>query len=345
MKAAYKSERKKGLQIVDIPEPVIHDNEVLIRVKSAAICGTDLHLYDWNSWCENVKAKNPMVIGHEFCGEVVDTGKDVKQIKKGDLVAAETHIPCGVCRMCRTGKEHICQNMKIIGVHTDGAFAEYTAIPEVCAWKLPGDTPPNVGAIYEPFGIAVNAVLKDKVAGRSVAIIGCGPIGLFAVNVASVSGASEIFAIDINEFRLDMATKMGQNIQTLNPTRLDVVKYLKEKTEDFGVEVVIELSGSTEGVQTGFEILSKAGWMSIVGLGSERVPIDLVNHVIYKQATIYGITGREMFQSWFLAQELIGKCPVHEVITHEFLLTDIEEAILTVKEGKCGKAIIKISDS
>ena len=213
MKAAYKGNRSKGIEVKEVPIPKISSNEVLVKVKKAAICGTDIHLYNWSNWCENVKAKNPMIIGHEFCGEVIEVGSNVTLVKVGDLIAGETHIPCGKCKLCRTGKQHICQNMKILGVHTDGAFAEYIKIPEICAWKIPADTPPEIGAIYEPFGIAVHALLKDKVTNRSTVIIGCGPIGLFAVNVASISQASKVFAVDINEYRLGIAKKMGINVK------------------------------------------------------------------------------------------------------------------------------------
>ena len=344
MKVAYKPNREKGIKIVDIPVPKILKNEVLVKVKKAAICGTDIHLYDWNNWCENVNAKNPMIIGHEFCGEVVEVGSNVTLVKTGDLIAGETHIPCGKCILCRTGRQHICKDMKILGVHTDGVFAEYAKIPEICAWKLPPNTPPEIGAIYEPFGIAVHAVLKCKIANQSVVVIGCGPIGLFAVNVASVSGASKVFAVDVNEYRLSIAKKMGDNVETLNPANGDVNKIIKEETEGYGADVVIELSGSTKGTQMGFEIVKKTGNIILVGLASEKVPIDLVNNVIYKEATIYGITGREMFNSWYQTESLIksGKLNIEEVLTHEFTLDEIEEAIITAKEGKCGKPVIKI---
>lgn len=344
MKAVYKGSKSKGLEIKDIPVPEPASNEILVKVKAAAVCGTDIHLYEWNEWCENVNAKNPMVIGHEFCGEVVEVGDQVSSIKQGDLVAAETHIPCGECNMCRTGKQHICQNMKIIGVHTDGAFAEYATIPEVCAWKLPENTPAEIGAVYEPFGIAVHGVLKDKIVGRSTVIIGAGPIGLFAAGVASVSGASQVFVVDINDYRLGLAAKMGSNIVTLNPTRVDVSKTIRKRTDGIGADVVIELSGSVAGTKTGFEVIGKGGWISLIGLHSQEVPLDLVRNVIYKEVTVYGITGREMFESWYLADGLIssGKINIKGVITDQFPLEKAEEAILTAKKGECGKVIISI---
>lgn len=345
MKAAYKGNREKGIELKEVKIPEIKaSNEVLVKIKKAAICGTDIHLYDWNQWCENVKAKNPMIIGHEFCGKVVEVGSSVNLVKVGDLIAGETHIPCGKCKLCRTGKQHICQNMKILGVHTDGAFAEYIKIPEICAWKLPSDTPPEVGAIYEPLGIAVHGVLRDKITGLFVVIIGAGPIGLFAANIASISGARRVFVIDINEYRLKLAAKMGDNIVTLNPKKEDIFDIINKETDDLGADVVIELSGSVQGTKTGFNVLTKQGRISLIGLHSQEVQLDLVNNVIYKEATIYGITGREMFNTWYQTENLIksGKLNIKDVITHHFKLEEIEQAIKTAKEGNCGKLIIDI---
>lgn len=203
-----------------------------------------------------------------------------------------------------------------------------------------------MGAIYEPFGIAVHAVLKCKIANQSVAIIGCGPIGLFAVNVASISGTRKVFAVDVNKYRLDIAKKMGNNVETLNPAaNNDVNKIIKEETKGYGADVVIELSGSVKGIQMGFEILKKTGNIILVGLASENISLDLVNNVIYKEATIYGVTGREMFDTWYMAEKLIrsGKCNIRDVLTHKFVFNRIREAILIAKEGNCGKPIIGIS--
>ena len=316
----------------------------MVKVKKTAICGTDIHLYAWNQWCENVNAKNPMIIGHEFCGEVVEIGANVTLVKAGDLIAGETHIPCGKCILCRTGRQHICRDMKILGVHTDGVFAEYTKIPEICAWKLLPGTLPEIGAIYEPFGIAVHGVLRDKIAGLSTVIIGAGPIGLFAANVANISGASQIFVVDINEYRLKLAAKMGDNIVILNPKKDNVSNIIREQTDGRGADVVIELSGSVQGTRNGFDILGKGGRISLIGLHPQEVPLDLVNNVIYKEATVYGITGREMFNSWYQTERLInsGKLNIEAVLTHEFKLEEIEQAIKTAKEGNCGKLIIAI---
>ena len=344
MKAAFKAKREKGIEIRDVPVPEISSNEVLVKIKKAAVCGTDIHLYEWNDWCENVNAKNPMIIGHEFCGEVVEVGSNVTKIKVGDLVAGETHIPCGYCKLCMTGKQHICKDMKILGVHTDGVFAEYAKAPEICAWKLLPNTPPEIGAIYERFGIAVHGVLRDKIAGLFTVIIGAGPIGLFAANIASISGARQVFVVDLNEYRLKLAAKMGDNITTLNPKKDDVFDIINKETDDLGADVVIELSGSVQGTKTGFNVLTKQGRISLIGLHSQEVPLDLVNNIIYKEATVYGITGREMFNSWYQTENLIksGKLNIKDVITHHFKLEEIEQAIKTAKEGNCGKLIIDI---
>ena len=343
MKAAYKSNRSKGIEIKDLPIPKISENEVLVKVKVAAICGTDIHLYNWSNWCENVNAKNPMIIGHDFCGEVVEVDSNVTKVKVGDLIAGETHIPCGKCMLCRTGKQHICQNIKILGVHTDGVFAEYAKLPEICAWKLSKNTSPEIGAIYEPFTIAVHGVLKDKIGGYSIGILGCGPIGLFAIGVASVCGASQVFAVDINDYRLDIAKKMGDNVITLNPLKDNVIEIIQNKTDGYGADVIIELSGSVEATQIGFKSLRKSGTICLIGLHSKKVSLDLVNDVIYKEATVYGITGREMFNSWYLAEKLISSINVKAVLTHEFALSEIEKAITLAQEGKCGKPLIIIS--
>lgn len=344
MKAIYKKDKNEGLEIRDIEEPEIGEKEIKIRVKKAAVCGTDIHLYEWNNWCENVKAKNPMILGHEFCGEVVATGKQVTSIKVGDMVAAETHIPCGSCNMCKTGKKHICQDMKIVGVHTDGAFAEYAKIPEVCAWKLPESVSAELGAIYEPFGIAVHAVLKDEIAGLNVMVFGCGPIGLFAVKVAKFAGAAKIFAVDINNYRLNLAGKIGENVHTLNPEKEDVVTEIRQKTAGVGADVLIELSGSAKATQSGFEALTKSGWASLVGLHPGDVSLDLVNNIIYKETTVYGITGREMFDTWFMVDKIMrtGRLNIEDVITHNYDLEETEKAILKARQRLCGKVIINV---
>jgi threonine 3-dehydrogenase len=344
MRAVLKTTRDKGIELRDVPIPKPQAGEVLVKVKAAAICGTDLHLYEWTDWCENVGAKNPLVLGHEFCGEVVEVGEQVKSLKPGDLVAAETHIPCGHCNMCRTGKQHICQDMKILGVHTDGCFAEFAVLPEVCAWKLPAATPPKIGAVYEPFGIAVHGVLKDHIAGLSTVVIGAGPIGILCAAVAEAAGASQVFLTDPHDYRLELAKSVTQNVKTLHAKRDDVIAVIGSETGGQGADVVLEVSGSVSGVRTAFDLAGKGGRVTLIGLPSQEVPLDLVNNVIYKEARIYGITGREMFQSWYLAERFVDKIDLERVITHVFPLEEVEQAIATVQSRMAGKVVIQVQD-
>ncbi len=343
MKAIMKVNRSKGVVLKDIDVPKIKPDEMLVKVKSAAICGTDIHLYHWNEWCENVGAKNPMVIGHEYCGEVVEVGNLVKNFKVGDLVCAETHIPCGICFQCRTGNQHVCNNMKIIGVHTDGAFAEYTVLPEACAWKLDESTDPSIGAIYEPFGIAVHALQAEQVAGVPVVVLGCGPIGCFATEVAKAFGASQVFAVDRNEPRLRMARQMGADY-TINTNTDNLEEIVLSKTNGLGAGAIIELTGSEAALNSGLKALRKGGWVSLIGLHSKKTSLDLVNDVIYKEARIYGITGRHMYKSWYAADEIIrsGMVTPEKVITHHFKLEKVEEAIQLAQSGDAGKIIIDV---
>ena len=342
MKALIKESPQKGAVLRDVEVPAIRDNEVLVKVKKAAICGTDIHIYFWTAYAQQ-RLKLPMIFGHEFCGEVVEVGKNTKRLKKGDLVAVETHIPCEVCFQCNTGLMHVCRDMKIIGVHTTGTFSEYAAIPEICAWKLSPTTSPDIGAVYEPFGIGVHALARHKVAGKRVLITGAGPIGLFALAVARMSGAMKIFSSDISDDRLKLASRMGADV-VLNPQKVDVVKEIMKETGDFGVDIFVELSGNGEACRTGLKALRRGGAVSLVGLFNNTVELDLVSDVIYKEATVYGITGRTMFSTWTEAADILdsGNIDISPVITHHFSLEEFEKAFETAHSGKCGKILFDI---
>ncbi len=342
MKAIIKESPQKGAVLKDVEVPRIRDTEVLVKVKRAAICGTDIHIYFWTPYAQQ-RLKLPMIFGHEFCGEVVETGKNAKRLKQGDLVAVETHIPCEVCFQCNTGLMHVCRDMKIIGVHTTGTFSEYAAIPEICAWKLSPTTSPDIGAVYEPFGIGVHALARHKVAGKRVLITGAGPIGLFALAVARLSGAMKVFSSDVSEERLALARRMGADL-ALNPQKVDVVQEIQKATGDFGVDIFVELSGNGEACRTGLKALRRGGAASLVGLFNSPVELDLVSDVIYKEATVYGITGRTMFSTWTEAADLLdsGHLDISPVITHHFPLEEFEKAFETAHSGKCGKIIFDI---
>lgn len=341
MLAVVKTERGPGAEIRQVEVPAIGERDLLVQVEAAAICGTDIHIYDWTPYAQE-RVNPPMIFGHEFCGEVVDVGSQVTKVRLGDLVAGETHIPCGHCYQCETGNQHICENMAILGVHTDGAFAEYARLPEACAWRLSEGTSPELGAILEPLGVAVHGVLVDRVDGRSVAVFGCGPIGLLALGVAAACGASKLFAMEINPTRLGMAPLMAPEMVLINPKEEDVVEAILEATGGRGVDVSIELSGSEVATRQAFKVLRKGGRISLVGLPSSPIELDLVEDIIYREAKVLGVTGRVMWDTWWEMTKLLdsGRLDPTPVITHRFPLHDFEKAIELAKSGQAGKILL-----
>ncbi|HHV83337.1 MAG TPA: L-threonine 3-dehydrogenase [Tepidanaerobacter syntrophicus] len=324
----------------DLPVPKVKDNEILVEVKATAICGTDMHIYNWEKYAQD-RLKLPMVFGHEFAGDIVKVGSMVKNFKVGDRVAGETHIPCNTCYQCQTGNKHICENMKIIGVHTPGSFAEYISIPEDCAWKLDDILSYETGSILEPMGVAVHGVLSGEIGGKTVAIYGCGPIGLMAVGAAAACGASQVFAIDVFEEKLEAAKKMGANI-VLKSGQDDVVKTVLDTTCGRGVDVVLDYSGNSKAIQEGFKILQKGGRFTMVGLPNDPVALDLSESIIYKEAHVNGSTGRLMYKTWWQCSELLksGKLDIKPVIGGVYPLEDFEKAFEALKNGAPGKMIL-----
>lgn len=340
MKALMKTEAKPGAELkeIDIPKPGPKD--VLLKIKAAAICGTDIHIYEWDSYAQE-RVQPPMTFGHEGCGEVVEVGSQVGHFQPGDLVAVETHIPCEDCLQCRTGSQHICEKMAIIGVHTDGLFSEYAKIPTSCCWRLPNDTNPDLGAILEPIGVAVNGVLKEDINNKSVVVFGCGPIGLFGLAAAAAMGARQLFAVDPNSYRLAIARKLVQSAVLLNPAKEDVTKALMHATEGKGIEVSLEISGNTEAVIQAFRTVGKGGRVSLIGLPSKPVELDLTSDIIYKEVRVFGSTGRLMWKTWYDTQKLLrsGKFDPLPVITHRFSLEDFDEALRLARSGEAGKIL------
>lgn len=336
-----KTEAAPGAKImeIDIPEPGPKD--VLIKVKVAAICGTDIHINDWTPFAQT-RVKPPMVFGHEGCGKIVKIGNQVTNVTVGDLIAIETHIPCGECYQCQTGLQHICEKMAIIGVHTDGVFAEYARIPAVCCWKLPKDTNPDLGAILEPWGVAVNGALKGEINNRSVAVFGCGPIGLFCLGSVAVWGATKLFAIEVKPARLEMARKLIPEAKLLNPLKDDVVGSILKATGGRGVDVAIELSGNGQAAKMALQAIRKGGRVSLVGLQANPVELALNEEIIYKEARIFGSTGRVMWDTWWEMQALLesGKFDPLPVVTHRLPLAKFEEGLKLAKEGEAGKVLL-----
>ena len=272
MFAVVKPKAAPGAEIREVKVPGFGATDVLVKVKVASICGTDLHIYEWDRWAQN-RIHPPLIPGHEFCGEVVAYGDDVTSVKEGDFVSAEMHVACGKCLQCRTGEAHICQNVKIIGVDTDGAFAEYVVIPESNIWKLDPDIPQEYASILDPLGNAVHTVLAGEIAARTVAITGAGPIGLFAIAVARAVGATTIFAIEVNEHRRSVANKMKADY-VLDPSKEDVRSIVMEKTGGLGVDVVLEMAGHPDAIRTAFDIVRRGGRMSLLGLTSKPISLN-----------------------------------------------------------------------
>src|SRR5689334_7596804 len=284
MRAVVKPEAKPGAEIRDVAIPRIGPTDVLVKVKVASVCGTDLHIYNWDQWAQK-RIHPPLVPGHEFCGHVAAIGNEVTTVKEGDFVSAEMHVNCGKCFQCRTGQAHICQHVKIIGVDANGAFAEYVTIPESNIWKLDPAIPQEYASILDPLGNAVHTVLAGDIAAKTVAITGCGPIGLFCIAVARACGVTQIFAIEPNEHRAKIAKQMKPDF-VLDPTKDDIHSIVMDNTGGTGVDVVLEMAGRTDAIRTGFKILRLGGRMSLLGIPSKPVELNLAEEVIFKGATV-----------------------------------------------------------
>jgi threonine 3-dehydrogenase len=341
MKAIMKKTAAPGAELVDVDVPSIGPKDVLIEVKAAAICGTDIHIYDWTKFAQD-RIKPPMIFGHEVCGDVVEVGSEVDTLKKGDRIAVETHIPCGQCFQCQTGSQHICEQMAIVGVHTDGVFADYASIPAVCCWKLPPDTDPDLGAILEPIGVAVHGAMVDEINGKSVAVFGCGPIGLFGIGTAAAMGASKIFAMEPNPDRLAMATQFAPDAVLIDPIKQDAVKIIKDATGGRGVDVALEISGAPPATKMAFQVLRLGGRVSLTGLPSATVELDTPADIIYKEAIVYGTTGRLMWDTWWQMQTLLdsGKFDPMPAITHRLPLAEVGKGVELARTGQAGKVLL-----
>ncbi len=342
MKALIKDKPTRGATFSDLPVPQIGDNDLLVKVRAAAICGTDIHIYQWSEFASS-RVKLPFLFGHEYAGDVVEVGKNVTHFKRGDRVAAETHVPCGHCYQCTTGLQHICKDMKILGVHMDGAFGEYSVLPAVCAWKLDPAISYEIGATMEPFGIGVHAMSKTKPAGKKVIVFGCGPIGIYTQVVAKMSGAEYVIGVDISQERLDLARKMGTDI-VLHAKEINVIEEVERISKGSGMDIVVELTGNKTVVNSASQTLRRGGDIVLVGLFSGSVEWDLVNNVIYKEANVYGVTGRIMWYTWWTAQSILlsRKIDVAPVITHYFDLQDFAKAFTLAESATTGKILFKM---
>src|SRR6267378_2658743 len=299
MLAVVKPEAAPGAEIREVKIPGYGRTEVLVKVKVASICCTDLHIYEWDRWAQG-RIHPPLIPGHEFCGDVVAFGDEVTSVKEGDFVSAEMHVACGKCLQCRTGEAHICQNVKIIGVDAEG-----------------------------------------EIAGKTVAITGCGPIGLFSIAVARAVGATTVFAIEVNEHRRKLATQMHADY-ALDPSKQDVRKIVAEKTDGLGVDVVLEMAGHPDAIRTAFDIVRRGGRISLLGLTSKPIPLNFSEDIIFKGLTIQGINGRRMYQTWYQMTALLksGKLDLHPVITDRIAMKDFSKAMARLKTGEASKILV-----
>ncbi len=341
MKAVVKAEAAPGAKLMDMPMPKVGPRDLLVRVKATAICGTDNHIMEWNGYAQ-ARVKPPMIFGHEFAGDVVEVGPQVTKFKVGDRVAADTHIPDGTCYQCNTGNQHICENMAILGVHTDGSFAEYLALPEACAWKIPDSRSYDEGAVMEPMGVAVHSIFMDRIDGQNVAIFGCGPIGMFAVATAAACGATKVFAVEVSDDRLEMTSKYVPSAIMIDAKSKNPVEEIRKQTGGMGADVCIEIAGVPITTVQSLQACRKLGRVSLTGLTGQPVSIDTVSDIIYKELKIYGTTGRHMWDTWYTMEKLLetGKVNPNPVVTHRFPLADYEEALALAKSGKAGKVLL-----
>ena len=330
----------RGLSLETASVPAIGPSDVLVRVKAASICGTDLHIYGWDRWSQG-RIKPPVTLGHEFCGVIEKVGDEVTALRAGDFVSAEMHVNCGHCHQCRVGEAHICPNVKIIGIDQDGAFAELVKIPASNIIKLDPAIPERYGAILDPLGNAVHTVLAGAIAGQTVLVTGCGPIGLMSIAVAKACGSSTVFATETNEHRRGMAKKMGADV-VINPAAEDAPAKILGETNKTGVDVLLEMSGNPTAIQQGFKALRAGGRASLLGIPTENVPLDLVNDVIFKGATVQGIYGRRMYETWVQMTALLkaGRLNLEPLFGERVKLEQFEDAFAKLQGGLAGKILM-----
>lgn len=338
MKSLSKLKAEPGIWMTDVPKPDIGHNDVLIKIKKTAICGTDIHIYNWDHWAQST-IPVPMTIGHEFVGEIIELGCEVTGLKIGDRVSGEGHITCGHCRQCRAGKRHLCRNTLGLGVNRPGCFAEYLAFPAFNVFKLPPSLSDTVASFLDPLGNAVHTALSFDLVGEDVLITGAGPIGIMAAAVCRFVGARHVVVTDINSYRLEMAKKMGAT-RTVNVMNESLEQVMKELEMQEGFDVGLELSGNSQALNGLLEAMNHGGKVALLGLPPEKVMLDL-NQIIFKGLLVKGIYGREMFETWYkMSSMLQSGLNISEVVTHEFSVDDFQEAFEVMRTGHCGKVIL-----
>ncbi len=338
MKALVKAKPERGIWMMDIPKPTVGHNDVLIKIRQTAICGTDIHIYKWDDWAR-ATIPVPLAVGHEFYGEIVEIGSEVKGFAPGDRVSAEGHITCGVCRNCRAGRRHLCINTVGVGVDRPGAFAEFLSVPAFNVFKLPDVITDDMASILDPLGNATHTALSFDLVGEDVLITGAGPIGVMAVAIARYAGARHIVITDINDYRLELAMKMGATA-ALNVTRESLDDTMKKLGMTEGFDVGMEMSGNPQAFRDMLRTMHHGGKIAILGIPPDETSIDW-NQVIFKGLILKGIYGREMFETWYkMSSMLQSGLKIEPIITHHFDVDDFQPAFDLMESGQSGKVIL-----
>ena len=339
MKALVKHSPKEGIWMEDVPNPKCGPGEVRIRITHTAICGTDKHIFEWDEWAQN-NLKLPLIVGHEFCGIIDEVGPQVTHYKVGDRVSGEGHITCGNCRNCRAGKKHLCPETIGVGVHRDGAFAEYLVIPESNVWPLHEDIPSEIAAFFDPLGNAVHTALAFNITGEDILICGAGPIGMMAAAICKFSGSRNIVVTDINDDRINLAKDLGAS-RTVNPRKEDIGTVFEELGISHGFDVGLEMSGNPEAFNQMISLMYNGGNIALLGLLPNSTKVDW-NKVIFKGLNIKGIYGREMYDTWYKMTQMIRSgLSVSKVLTHHFKIDDFQKAFKVIESGNCGKVVLE----
>lgn len=339
MKALVKHSPKEGIWMEDVPNPKCGPGEVRIRITHTAICGTDKHIFEWDEWAQN-NLKLPLIVGHEFCGIIDEVGPQVTHYNVGDRVSGEGHITCGNCRNCRAGKKHLCPETIGVGVHRDGAFAEYLVIPESNVWPLHEDIPSEIAAFFDPLGNAVHTALAFNITGEDILICGAGPIGMMAAAICKFSGSRNIVVTDINDYRLNLAKDLGAS-RTVNPRKEDIGTVFEELGISHGFDVGLEMSGNPEAFNQMISLMYNGGNIALLGLLPNSTKVDW-NKVIFKGLNIKGIYGREMYDTWYKMTQMIRSgLSVSKVLTHHFKIDDFQKAFKVIESGNCGKVVLE----
>jgi threonine 3-dehydrogenase len=343
MWAIRKPRSEPGLVLDEVPVPLPDEDEVLVRVEAASVCGTDLHIFRWDDWSQH-RIVPPLTLGHEFAGTVVEIGRNVRHVSVGAYVSAESHVTCGACFHCRTGHAHMCERTQILGVDRDGAFAGYVAVPESVIWENDrAKLPPEIATLQEPFGNAVFATSQEDLAGKSIAILGCGPVGLFSIGIARASGAGRVLASDLRPFRLGLAERMGAHHALDLRGVDDVPGWFLARNEGDHLDVVFEMSGAPAAIEDAFQIVRNGGRVILFGIPARPVALDIAEALIFKNLTVSAISGREIFGTWYKTRWLLehGVVDLRPLITEELPLTDFERAFALLESGEACKIVLR----